>query len=140
VVKDDSTVVGVLTLEVALESLFENVLEGFPDEHLTVVVETSCGLQFSFVVKGESVTYLGQGSLQESDPAFGFYGTVNSTYAEFEERIQAHADIYPTPQDMPCNYRILVYPTEEFHGTYLTSRPVIIEAVVGLIFMFTVRS
>jgi hypothetical protein len=141
VVKDNSTVVGVLTLEVGLECLFENVLEGFPDEHLTVVVETSCGLQFSFLVKGESVTFLGQGSLQENIPALGFYGNVNSTYAEFEEKIQAHAHIiYPTPQDALCSYRIFVYPTEDFHRTYLTSRPVIIEAVVGLIFLFTVRS
>jgi hypothetical protein len=137
-ITENESVVGALTLEVGLESLFEDVLEGFEKEPLTAVVETSCGQQFSFLIKGDQVTFLGEGDLHETISDVGRFITVNSTFKEFDELLLSHADTYPTSEEILCSYRVHVYPTSEFHSLYLTNRPVVIEMLVGLVFLFTV--
>jgi hypothetical protein len=137
-IMEKESVVGALTLEVGLESLFEDVLEGFEKEPLTAVVQTSCGQQFSFLIRGDEVSFLGEGDLHESISDVGRFATVNSTFKEFDELLLSHADIYPTSEEILCSYRVYVYPTSEFQALYLTNRPVVIEMLVGLVFLFTV--
>jgi hypothetical protein len=138
IVKDQTSVVGALTLEVGLESLFEDVLQGFEDKPLTAVVETSCGSQFSFLVRGDQVTFLGSGDLHENIPDVGEMEFVSSSYEQFDDIIKSLAEIYPTAKEIMCSYRVYTFPTVDFHTSNLTNRPPIIQALVGLVFLFTV--
>lgn len=131
-------IVGVITLEVGLEALLENALHGFEDEPLTAVVQTSCGGEFSFSVRGENVEFLGPGDLHETIPDVGTMELLESTFEQFDELIKSFSDTYPTGKKVFCSYRLLTFPTIESHDHFLTNRPAIVEAVVGLLFLFTV--
>lgn len=136
---DRTDVVGMVTLEMGLESLFEDVLQGFEDEPVTAVVSTSCGSKFSFLIRGEQVTFLGGGDLHEDIPDVGEMELLSSTFQQFDNLIQSFAESgYPSANGAMCSYRLQVFPTEDFHAHFLTNRPLIIEALVGLVFLFTV--
>lgn len=136
IVKNTTNVVGALTLEISLESLLENTLGGFEDEPITAVIQTSCGSQYSFEVRGDQVTFLGNGSLQEDIPDVGEFDIIATNYTQFDNII--HSSIYPTSDELLCSYQITTYPTVDFYNNYLTNRPVVIEGLVGLVFLFTV--
>ncbi len=138
VVKDNKTVVGAITLEISLESLLENTLRGFENEPITAVIETSCDSQYSFNVRGDQVTFLGIGDLQENIPDVGTFDLMSSNYTQFDDMIKSFTEIYPTADEILCSYRIKTYPTVDFYTNHLTNRPLIVESLVGLVFLFTV--
>jgi hypothetical protein len=137
IVNDQKSLVGAVTLLVGLESVFEGVLQGFEADPVTAVVETSCGKILSFLIEADQVTFLGSGDLHEIIPDVGAMELISSTYQDFEDLIQSFGDIYPTAHVL-CSYRVKIYPTNSFYSNFLTNRPLIIEALVGLIFLFTV--
>ena len=63
---------------------------------------------------------------------------MESTFEQFDDKIKSFSGIYPTSNDVLCSYRLLVFPTVETHGHFLTNRPVVVEMIVGLLFLFTV--
>lgn len=63
---------------------------------------------------------------------------VSSNYTQFNNFIQSFSGIYPTSDEVLCSYQVSTYPTNDFYTYYLTSRPLIIEGLVGLVFLFTV--
>lgn len=134
----DKTVVGVITLEIGLESLLENILQGHEDEPLSVVIETSCGAEVSFLVRGAEVSYLGEGNLKESIPNVGAFEREASEFEQFDDVIKSLSSLFPTTEAIPCSYRVMTFPTNEFYAQFLTNRPGIIQALVGGIFLFTV--
>lgn len=136
--KDKTNVAGVITLEIALESLLEGALYALDEEPITVVINTSCGSQYSFEVRGEQVIFLGNGSLQEVVPDVGEFELVSSNYTQFDNLLQAFSGIYPTSDEVFCSYQVSTYPTNDFYNYYLTNRPVMVEGLVGLVFLFTV--
>lgn len=138
IVEDKTSVVGAITLEIAVEALLEGFLLGFEDEPMTAVVETSCGSQYSFSVQGAEVTFLGSGDLHEKIPDVGTMEYVSSSYEQFDDVIKAVAALYPTVDEVLCSYKVSTYPTVDSHQVFLTNRPVIIEALVGVVFLFTV--
>jgi len=133
-------IVGVMTFTFGLEALLENTLHGFEDEPLTAVVQSSCGNEeeVSFMIQGETVQFLGPGNLKEKIPDVGAYQLVASTFEEFDDDLQSFSGIYPTSDHVFCSYRLLVFPTVDAHTLFLTNRPVLVQGVVALLFLFTV--
>ena len=138
IVSATGDVVGATTFSIGLEALLENALHGFEEEPLTVVVQTSCGGEISFMVRGETVEFLGPGNLKEKIPNVGAFELVESTFEQFDDMIKSFSGIYPTSIDVLCSYRLLAFPTVETHAHFLTNRPVVVEMIVGLLFLFTV--
>lgn len=130
--------VGIVTLEIGLESLFENVLPGYEDEPLTAVVDTSCGGQFTFQINGNQVSFVGAGDLHEDIPDVGEITTTSTTYQSFDELIAKNSALYPTTDTTLCSYMVTLYPTNDFYSYYITNRPLIIEGLVGVVFFVTV--
>ncbi len=138
IVSAKGDVVGALTFSIGLEALLENALDGFEDEPLTAVVQTSCGGEISFMVRGETVEFLGPGNLKEKIPNVGSFELVESTFEQFDDKIRSLSGTYPTSNNVFCSYRLLAFPTIETHTHFLTNRPVVVEMIVGLLFLFTV--
>jgi hypothetical protein len=133
-------VVGALDLEIGVEFLFERALVGNANEPMTVTVDTSCGSQFSFRVQDQKVTFLGRGDIHDTIPSVGGYDLVATTFEQFDEIVTSETTIFPAPNDSVCSYKILVYPTLEFYDYTISNRPILVQAGVGLVFLFTVSA
>ena len=131
-------VIGALTFSIGLEAMLENALDGFEDEPITAVVQTSCGGEVSFMVRGETVEFLGTGNLKEKIPNVGTFELVESTFEQFDDKMKSFSGTYPTSNETFCSYRLLAFPTIETHTHFLTNRPVAVQMIVGLLFLFTV--
>jgi hypothetical protein len=131
-------VVGALGLEVGVEFLFEQALLGNKNEPMTVTVDTSCGSQFSFRVHDQEVTFLGPGDIHDTIPDVGRYELVATSFEQFEEIVTSQTTIFPAPDEAICSYKILVYPTLDLYDYTISNRPLLVEAGVGLVFLFTV--
>jgi hypothetical protein len=149
---------GALTLEVDWESFFQNALYGF-DESVVVVLENTCGQQYSYGVSGRFVEFLGEGD--KHDDSFEAPST-NSSFRDFDDLgylvvdENAHGEMEQdfdismqdlmqdqdsnaefVPSEGLCAYRILVYPSLAMNNRFLTNRPLYYQGVIALLFLFT---
>eukprot|EP00934_Nitzschia_sp_Nitz4_P001249 Nitzschia sp. Nitz4//scaffold18_size181773//118721//129387//NITZ4_001930-RA/size181773-snap-gene-0.281-mRNA-1//-1//CDS//3329540056//1249//frame0 len=102
-------------------TFFQNLLpEGVPD--IFLVVSNPCDQEFTFLIQGPSVDYLGVGD-------FHHQGTndmvVKTTFNPFDT-------------EMDCPYTLSIYPSADFEGEFQTNDPAIFTIAVCVIFLFTI--
>jgi hypothetical protein len=144
---------GALTLEVDWESFFQNALYGF-EESVVVVLENTCGQQYSYRVRQKFVEFLGEGD--KHDDSFESQAT-NSSFLDFEglgylvvddmtrgameqdlmKDLMQGDDAKFVPSEGLCAYRILVYPSLNMRDRFLTYRPFYYQGAIALLFLFT---
>jgi hypothetical protein len=133
-------VVAVLDFEFPWESFWEDVLDE-ETAALVVVVESSCGRQFTFQVNGDDVVYVGEGDHHVDPKTFDGSDPIASTFANYSGSFLAGIDINGTTtsaKPSPCAFRIHVYMTEAFRQSYLTNAPMITRWIVLGVFCCTV--
>eukprot|EP00934_Nitzschia_sp_Nitz4_P005383 Nitzschia sp. Nitz4//scaffold17_size182527//44169//48060//NITZ4_001838-RA/size182527-augustus-gene-0.14-mRNA-1//-1//CDS//3329539292//5373//frame0 len=135
---EDSELLGVITFEIGMEALLEDAVPGYEVHPVSAVVETSCGTQLTFTVAGATISFEGVGDLHESIPDVGTMDTPSSSFQDFVNLMGNQSIAFPTVADVPCAYKVTIYPTNVFYEDFLTNRPVIVEAIVGMVFLFTV--
>lgn len=114
-------IVAVLVAMLRWEDFFKNLIpEGIPPT--TIVVSNPCLSDFTYQVYGpHDVTFIGyhdqhDEELDDIQDSFTF-----DTFANVEE----------------CTNTIHIYPTREFHSTYVTNRPLIYTSVSVAMFLLT---
>jgi hypothetical protein len=134
---EERNIKGVLTFELGLESFIEAELEGTNNDPLIVVLQNTCGQEFTFEVRGGMVSFLGEGDLHKNEVDLTLLetGITKSTYEAFNETLTKNADIFPAAQIL-CGYKIDVHPTEAFKLEYMTNIPLFIQLGIGLLFLF----
>ena len=130
--------VGLLTGYLYWAIYFINILpDGAPTIH--VVLENTCGQEFTYAIHGQQATYVGSGDLHDTK----YDDTESSTteFGTFLDQSLLYEDGVGNVDDLPpgqCLYKIHVYPTEEFEQHFLTLRPIYFSC--GLVATFLVTS
>ncbi|CAB9506384.1 Receptor-type guanylate cyclase gcy [Seminavis robusta] len=141
---NEDSVVATVDLEFMWETFLADILDDYV-EAIVVVAESSCsGRQYSFQVQGINASYMGAGNLAPDPKTFSAPSPVNSTYEAFRQIIlpssdaDASANDTSSPPQLPCQYRLSVYATEEFKASFMTHKPEIYRWIVLGIFLFAV--
>eukprot|EP00934_Nitzschia_sp_Nitz4_P002991 Nitzschia sp. Nitz4//scaffold42_size132992//130258//132649//NITZ4_003423-RA/size132992-augustus-gene-0.123-mRNA-1//-1//CDS//3329551790//2981//frame0 len=113
--EEDASLVALLSGNIYWQVYFEDVLSD-SDHGIEVVLENTCGQAYSFHIHGSMVRYMGQGDLHEFKYSHMGVETEFGSFSDFDGNL---SDI-PEGQ---CLYRIIVYPSDEFAGIFLTSYP-----------------
>jgi class 3 adenylate cyclase len=127
---EDKQLVGTLAAYIYWQVYFEDILP--PNEKgVLVVLENSCDQQYSYVVNGHDVEYIGQGDLHQTkyDDLEVSTEWGSFVHIEFDE-----LDDIPEGQ---CLYKIRVFPSQKLEDAYITSGPLQSTAVLVSAFIFT---
>lgn len=128
-------IVGALGLEFRWETFLTGVLD--QDEPLVVVLESSCGGNYTFEVNSQGAQFVGKGELY--DPTVESSSErQTSDYEEFAKRLQDPHSEQTTSSSASCDFRIRIYPTKEFRSSYLTNAPLYLKLIVAAVFVFTI--
>jgi hypothetical protein len=125
---DAEVVVATLDLEFMWETFLAGILDD-DVESLVVVAQSSCsGHEYSFDVSGSRSTYLGSGDLHKLSSSFEPPKPVNSTYEAFLQVLFPSSNFTASnatldASQLPCQFRISVYSTQDFMDVYVTNMP-----------------
>ena len=141
---EDRKIVAVLMAAIFWESYFEDSLSA--EAPFLVELSNDCSQLYSYLVSGEDVTYLGQGSGID-DPNFDVRKEDKDRFANFmkHEKITLAGMTRRTSakttniqwNDEYCPYSIRVYPTTEFFNSHHSNYPIILMLVAAFIVAFT---
>jgi hypothetical protein len=106
--KNDSVVVGHFVAIISWETFFSGILSKETGIELHCVVSDSCGLTFTFELKGDLVTFIGDGDFHDDS---GLQKSVT---------FQQHSD----EGSHACGMKLTIYPTAEMVENYRTSNSV----------------
>jgi CHASE domain len=120
---DNDDLVGFLAAVVSWDVFFSNILRNEP-HGIVVVVQNSCGDNFTYQINGPQATFLGTKDMHHRN--FGHLG-VSAPFASFMQHDFADADEH-------CVYDLRIYPSSEMEDEYMTNRPIWFALVVVLIF------
>lgn len=104
------TIVGSIDLQFKWETALQDAVEDY-NETIIVVVQNSCGGNYTYQVNGVHAKYLGPGD--HHDSTVGDYVVSSSSYATFASLFDEHGEVQIDIQTA-CNYRITVYPSTTF--------------------------
>jgi len=117
----------ILSGTVYWKTYFENLLpENVKSIH--ALVENTNGQVFTFLIKGEDATFLGEGDYHDS--AFNKYEL--STQYKMQGEDSKYTGV---PVDETLVYTIRIYPTQEFKDEYTTSRPLLYSSLLIVAFV-----
>jgi hypothetical protein len=94
---------------------------------LTIVLDNSCGGVFTYSVNHMDAHFVGKGDLHDKK-VFGFT-LVKSSYDDFANLFKDHGDV-PIDSSVACNYKITVYPSQNFQDGFKSAGPNIYRGVV----------
>ena len=98
-----------------------------------VVLNDSCGGEYTYLINGEHVIPVGHGDLHDKT----FDGMKQSaSFASVENIADGTKTGLPFRKDQ-CTVRMDVYPSNTFHSLFNTSTPIIMTVSVAIIFVFT---
>ena len=97
---------------------------------LVVHVQETCGHEFTYLIKGNHATFLGNGDYHDTKYD---YLAQTAPFAEFAT-IDGDEDDFG---DDNCAYTMTVYPSDELREYYISHRPYVYTAVVMTVFFFT---
>jgi hypothetical protein len=119
-----SKVVGFVAGEVNWTSFFQNVL---PDKvkGIVVVVDGTCGANFSYEIMGTESIFIGHGNHH------------HSKYDSLKRSVDFAKDTTLANDTNACRYTMTFYATEEFEASYRTNKPAVYTTVVVMTFFFT---
>lgn len=108
------------------KTYFDNILPPGADG-VMVILESSCGQQYTYRVDGDRSTFLGNGDLH--DRQYEYLQTGIKMESILEDG--AHS------KDQGCRYSIRVYPSKEFEDKYHTNSPWVYSVIIGALFFFS---
>ncbi len=118
-----SNVVGLILALMQWQEYFVDLMpEGTPP--MVAVVRNPCTESFSYRIIGPSVVYLGLGDFH--DPAFA--------------ADEATTDLAVFQSVSGCENSVHIYPTQEFHDTCMTNRPMLYTSFAICLFLLTAGS
>lgn len=129
---EGESVMGSVAFEYSWELLLHDVLEE-DTRDIVAVVENSCGGNFSFLVAGNTASFLGEGDLSDDD--IDGYNTFSSSYEAFNALFEEHRRL---PSNDPCNYRVNLFATSKFKNKYVGNGPEVYRGIVLAVFIFIV--
>lgn len=131
-------IVGALGLEFRWETFMTGVLEHTDvTDPLVVVLESSCGGNYTFEVTSQGALFVGKGELY--DATVESSGEIQSSdYDEFAKRMQGPQSTSEPTTSISCDFRISIYPSKEFRDSYLTNAPLYLKLLVAGVFVFTI--
>jgi hypothetical protein len=129
---DDRKAVAILFSILRWSSYFEGILAS-TSQPVHVVLSNSCQGAFSFLIRGESVSFIGKGNLANSDYE-EMALSVNLDASKFI--VERYTIALTLSQDL-CQYNLKIYPTEEGDDYYSTALPLIITFTVAAVFLMT---
>jgi class 3 adenylate cyclase len=138
---NSADIVGTTSIEFNWE---DTLRQGLPLDNagIVVVLENSYGQEYTFMVQGQQVIFMGAGDLH--DAQFDDM-EAPATFADFLAHTAVNAsqtaNIFQdtrrqVQQQDGCLYSIRVYPTHEFHIEYVTNRPILCSVGAAMVFVF----
>lgn len=124
--QEKSSVVGFFVAELKWEAFLVDLLPENADGIL-LVVEGSCGGNFSYHVNGFEELFLQEGDVHDRK-----YDGAKQVY-QFAEFARYDGDAHASS----CNYTFSIYPTDVFVQPYRTNKPAVYASIVVLIFCLT---
>jgi len=145
-----ASIVGITSVAFLWEDTFRQALP-VNTAGVVVVLENSHGQDFTFLVEGQDVVYVGAGDLHDSRyndmeevatyNDFVFHTAVNASFGETNiftaDESGNDRRRHAQQQQQGCLYAIRVYPSHEFERDYMTNRPILYSVAVAMIFVFT---
>ncbi|KAG7360245.1 adenylate/guanylate cyclase [Nitzschia inconspicua] len=134
----DDNIVGTVSLEVRWSNF---VSFTFPPlaNLVDIVIENSCGQNFTFTVDpvSDTMILIGEGDLH--DRKFDASHSYSSTFEDYDDVVTgASATLPPEGMELSyCRYRFHVFGTEKFQDEYITSQPMIFAIITASVFLFT---
>ena len=125
---DSTAVVALLSAAIQWDLLFQNILHRSA-RGVVVVVRSSCEDEFTYSVEGSGATFLGLGDLHDSQYNDHLY------IADFDPFSQLNASNGNSTAG--CNFKLFMYPSDELHAHYHTSKPGIMTFAVVMVFVVT---
>jgi hypothetical protein len=130
--ENDRSTVAVLSVLINWKLYFKNIL---PKNlrGIVVVLNDSCGSEYTYVINGEEVESIGAGDMHDHK----YDDMKKSTSFALIHNI-ADGTRYGLPLDQDhCNILLDVYPSNAFYEIYSTNTPIVITFSVAIIFVFT---
>lgn len=127
----EKEVAAILYLDLEFGPYFDSVLPPKAKD-IICVVSTPCGQAFSYLIDGESATYLG--TEKEHDPKYDS-ARVSALMTDFLLYGTAYTGV-PISENF-CPWTLDVYPTQELEDKFVTSKPIYYTLAVLGIFLFT---
>ncbi|CAJ1951428.1 unnamed protein product [Cylindrotheca closterium] len=121
------SVVAIFFTIVYWRTYFDGLLPNGADG-IYVILENTCGQQYTYQVDGLEAKFFGHGDLHSPKYDYLSKGTDIDLIFDFA----AEQD-----EDPSCHYSIRVYPSDEFRDRYETSEPLLFAIILAAVFVFT---
>ncbi|CAJ1951424.1 unnamed protein product [Cylindrotheca closterium] len=124
----DRSVVAIFYTIIYWRTYFDGLLpKGSNGIH--VILENTCGQQYTYIVDGLEAQFEGHGDLHSPE----------YDYLRRETKIDLILDRDQTfvDEDPTCHYSIRVYPSDTFRDSYETNEPALFAIVLAVVFVFT---
>lgn len=126
-------VVGMLTSVSFWDSFMDLALP--PGQgNLNVVIKNKCGESYTYIVHGETVSYVGPGD--QHDPDFTGMAITDQIF-RLEEDENTHPDHNGIHLSDVCDYSMTLYPTQDLKDEYYSATPWFFFGLVLAVFIFT---
>lgn len=134
----EKEVVGSISFEVRWSKFLSAVFPPLSDL-VDIVIENTCGQNFTFTVDAEADIMVLKGEGDLHDPTFGQSHSYSSTFEEYDLVITgAAAELPPEGAELNyCRYRFHVFATQQFEDVYVTDEPIIFAIVTSSVVVFT---
>ena len=128
----DQVISGALMAVIFWESFFLDILPP-SSPPIDVVLQNTCGQEYTYEVIGQDVMYLGPGSLHSEQ-----YNDIAETSAAFQyQGLDDSIDRYNgVPLNDFCHYTLRVYPTRDLENEFITPMPWYFASTVACLFLF----
>ena len=139
--EDTRNVVAIFSAVIPWHSYFTNVI---PEESfiggIYAVISNTCNQQFTYLVEGPNVTYLGPGDLHDTKfTSLGISSEFNkfSVTSDDDETTSQESNSRGATKQKTCAYTMSMYPTSEFRDEFDEGVPFFYTLFVVLIFLAT---
>ncbi|KAG7363704.1 adenylate/guanylate cyclase [Nitzschia inconspicua] len=134
----DDEIVGTVSFEVRWSTFISFTFPPLANL-IDLVIENSCGQNFTYSVDPESDTLVLRGEGDLHDKTFDLSHSYSSTFDDFDSVVTGASATLP-PEGMElgyCRYRFHAFGTKQFQDEYISYQPWIFAVVTASVFLFT---
>lgn len=137
VFSEDEEIVGAIGAEFAWRNFMTGIFPSMA-EHVVVVVENSCGQNYTYGIDPSSNRLVVSGGGDLHDRAFSHMAH-SSTYEDFEATVKYAASRTPdyNKEMKYCRYKYHIFPRQTFQDEHVTAAPIWYASIAAAIFLFT---
>ncbi|KAG7356994.1 3'5'-cyclic nucleotide phosphodiesterase [Nitzschia inconspicua] len=134
----DGEIVGTISFEVRWSTFISFTFPPLANL-VDIVIENSCGQNFTYLVDPESDTLVLKGEGDLHDKRSDISHSHSSTFDDFDAVVrEASATLPPEGMELSyCRYRFHVFGTKQFQDEYISNKPWIFAIVTASVFLFT---